>query len=354
MPRFDALITALNQSNIPAALYHSSTNIRYISGYTGEGCMLLTPDARYIITDFRYIEQAERESPDYIIKRVGNGESTENYVKQILSSLGIDTLGIEAGVLTLSAYRALEAKLEGIKLVDLPPEAEKLREIKDSDEIERIVKAAKIACAAFDDLLGALKPGMTEKQVRAELEYLMCRRGSEGAAFDTIIASGTNGSLPHAVPTDKPLNTGELVTLDFGATYKGYKCDMTRTIAIGDVSAELKKIYMATLEAQTLALDMIAPGVKCNEVDKRARDYLEALYPGAFGHGLGHGVGLLIHEAPGVNTRSDTVLKKGHVVTVEPGIYLPGVGGCRIEDMAILTDDGYINPITAPKQLLVI
>lgn len=352
MLRVDTLISKLTHNGIPAALIHSAANMRYISGYTGEGCLLIAPGARFIITDFRYTEQASLEAPGFEIKKTATGVNAEAVVRDILAEMGITALGIEAGALTLSEYRALEKALGGVELKDLNSEAEDMRVIKDDAEIELIQAAARIACQAFDDFLGVLRPGITEKQARAELEYLMSKRGSEAPAFNTIVASGVNGSKPHAVPSDKVIMPGELVTFDFGCTYEGYLCDMTRTIAIGNVDDNLKKIYEATLAAQEMALESIAPGVPCKDIDKRARDYLEKLYPGAFGHGLGHGVGLLIHEAPRLSATSEAVLTKGHVVTVEPGVYLPGVGGCRIEDMAIITQTGYINPITAPKRLL--
>jgi len=182
----------------------------------------------------------------------------------------------------------------------------------------------------------------------------MLRRGSEGIAFGTIAASGPNGSLPHAVPGMREIQNGDLLTLDFGAKVGGYCCDMTRTIGFGNVSDELKDIYNAVLEAQLIALDKIKPGAICRDIDAAARDYLDAKYPGAFGHGLGHGVGLVVHEAPRFSKLDETPLVPGHVVTVEPGVYIPGLGGVRIEDMALLTEDGYIDPITAPKQLILL
>ena len=180
----------------------------------------------------------------------------------------------------------------------------------------------------------------------------MLRLGSEGEAFDTIACAGLNGSLPHAVPGEHRLQNGELLTLDFGATFGGYRSDMTRTVGIGKVDGALKDIYQTVLEAHEMALDAVRPGAVCEDVDKVARDFIEARYPGSFGHALGHGVGLDIHEQPRLGRGDGTVLRPGHVVTIEPGIYISGLGGCRIEDMAILTSDGYIDPIDAPKQLI--
>ena len=193
---------------------------------------------------------------------------------------------------------------------------------------------------------------MTEREVAVALNCEMLKLGSEGEAFDTIACAGLNGSLPHAVPGEHRLQKGELLTLDFGATYKGYRSDMTRTVGIGKVDGALKDLYLTVLSAHEMALEAVRPGAVCEEVDKVARDFIEARYPGSFGHALGHGVGLDIHEQPRLGRGDETVLRPGHVVTIEPGIYISGLGGCRIEDMAILTSDGYIDPIDAPKQLI--
>ena len=193
---------------------------------------------------------------------------------------------------------------------------------------------------------------MTEKEVRARLDYEMLCLGSERNAFPTIAAAGTNGSLPHAIPSDHVIENGELLTLDFGAVWGGYLCDMTRTIGFGKIDGELRNIYQYVLDAQLMCLDAIAPGKVCGDIDKIARDYLDSKYPGRFGHSLGHGVGLCVHEGPRLAKTSETVLVPGHVVTVEPGLYIPGLGGVRIEDMAIITADGFINPVDAPKQLI--
>ena len=227
-----------------------------------------------------------------------------------------------------------------------------MRLVKDEGEIECIRRAADIACRAFKAILEDIRPGMTEREVAIALNYKMLELGSEGEAFATIACAGLNGSLPHAVPGEHRLQNGELLTLDFGATFGGYRSDMTRTVGIGKVDGALKDIYQTVLEAHEMALAAVRPGAVCEDVDKVARGFIEARYPGSFGHALGHGVGLDIHEQPRLGRGDGTVLRPGHVVTVEPGIYISGLGGCRIEDMAILTSDGYIDPIDAPKQLI--
>ena len=334
------------------ALINSRVNMQYLTGYTGEGAILLLPQSTVILTDFRYIEQAERQSPFAVVSRTTPEARTNAQIKKLMDEAGEKTLYVETDELTAKQYKTLEADLPGISLEELPDVIMELRTVKSLDEWNLIAKAAEISCAAFMDLMGVLHAGMTEKQARAELEYFMLKRGSEGPAFDTIVASGVNGSLPHAVPSDKVIEKGELVTFDFGASFGGYCSDMTRTVAIGEISSELHAIYDAVLEAQLAALKAIKPGVVCKDVDKIARDYLDARYPGAFGHSLGHGVGLQIHERPNLSYRCDKVLEPGHVVTDEPGVYIPGVGGCRIEDTVFVTEGGHINPYTAPKQLI--
>ncbi len=347
-------IEALRSRGISCALYDDPINIRYLTGYTGEGSLLVLPDRAVIITDFRYVEQAQRQSPFCDLERVGADRGANAIIAEALESAGIHDLPIEENIVTVSRLRAMEKALPGVHLTALPETVLEMRTVKDEGELDCIRKALAISCQAFDDLLGVIHAGMTEKRACAELNHFMNLRGSEGNAFDTIVASGVNGSLPHAVPSDKVIEKGDLVTFDFGAKFGGYCADMTRTIAVGEISSELHAIYDAVLEAQLTSEAAIKPGAVCRDIDKIARDQLEAKYPGAFGHSLGHGVGLFIHELPRLSFRSETILQKGHVVTVEPGVYVPGVGGCRIEDTVIVTEDGFENPVTTPKQLIVV
>ena len=347
-------IEALRSRGISCALYDDPINIRYLTGYTGEGSLLVLPDRAVIITDFRYVEQAQRQSPFCDLERVGADRGANAIIAEALESAGIHDLPIEENIVTVSRLRAMEKALPGVHLTALPETVLEMRTVKDEGELDCIRKALAISCQAFDDLLGVIHAGMTEKRACAELNHFMNLRGSEGNAFDTIVASGVNGSLPHAVPSDKVIEKGDLVTFDFGAKFGGYCADMTRTIAVGEISSELHAIYDAVLEAQLTSEAAVKPGAVCRDIDKIARDQLEAKYPGAFGHSLGHGVGLFIHELPRLSFRSETILQKGHVVTVEPGVYVPGVGGCCIEDTVIVTEDGFENPVTTPKQLIVV
>lgn len=347
-------INDLRSRGVSCALYDDPINIRYLTGYTGEGSLLILPDRAVIITDFRYVEQAQRQSPFCDLERTGADRGANAIIAEALEKADIRELPIEENIVTVSRLRAMEKALPGVHLTALPETALEMRTVKDEGELDCIRKALAISCQAFDDLLGVIHAGMTEKRACAELNHFMNLRGSEGNAFDTIVASGVNGSLPHTVPSDKVIEKGDLVTFDFGAKFGGYCADMTRTIAVGEISSELHAIYDAVLEAQLTSEAAVKPGAVCCDVDKIARDQLEAKYPGAFGHSLGHGVGLFIHEQPGLSFRSKTVLQKGHVVTVEPGVYIPGVGGCRIEDTVIVTEDGFENPVTTPKQLIVV
>ncbi len=335
-----------------ASLIHRPENIRWLTGYTGEGCAFIANAAQVIITDFRYVEQAQRQAPECECLRTGQGVTEAAVVKALCDRYNIRKLSVETDYITHDAYAELNDALTAVELMPLKQLPQQLRMIKDADEIDCIRRAAAISCQAFDRLLGQLKPGMTEKQAQILLDFAMLELGSEKPAFDTIAAAGVNGSLPHATPSDHVIAEGELLTLDFGATVNGYCADMTRTVAFGHVREELRTMYQRVLDAQLMALDAIRPGAVCGDIDRIARDFLDQAYPGAFGHSLGHGVGLFIHEQPRLARGDQTVLVPGHVVTVEPGVYLPGVGGCRIEDMAILTQDGFINPITAPKQLI--
>ena len=350
--RASRLLEQLSAEGVRAALVTKEENIRYFTGYTGEGCLLILPEKQVILTDFRYVEQVSRQAPDCECVRTRAGVTPEGAVASLLQEAGLTKLAYEPYKMTVEEFQGWQAALPGVEFVSLANKPEVLRQIKDRGEIDSICRSAKIACDALAKLMGYIRPGMTEKEIATELDYYMLKLGSEGNAFSTIAAAGPNGSLPHAVPSDRPVQKGELLTLDFGAKVNGYCSDMTRTIAIGKVSDELRAIYDAVLEAQLRALAYVKPGVNCKDVDAVARDYLEPLYPGAFGHSLGHGVGLFIHEGPGFSTRSEAVLKPGHVVTVEPGVYIPGLGGVRIEDMVLVTEDGYINPVTAPKELI--
>ena len=349
LKHLEAFLSAMEAD---AALVHRPENLRWLAGYTGEGCLFVAKDARVILTDSRYTEQARREAPDWGLEQVSADRDYPARIAALAGVQGIRRALVETDYLTYDAYQSLAKALAGVELAPMGGIPERLREIKDEAELASIRRAAAIASDAFMNILPSIHAGMTEKQVRRVLEFEMLELGSEGVAFETIAAAGLNGALPHARPSDHVIQNGELLTLDFGATVNGYRSDMTRTVGFGRITGELRQIYETVRMAQQLGLDALAVGKACGDVDRVARDYIDARYPGAFGHSLGHGVGLYIHEQPRVASGSAAVLKPGHVVTVEPGVYIPGVGGCRIEDTVIMTADGVINTIAAPKHLI--
>ena len=350
--RVEALLAAMKQAGLGHMLIQKPKNIRYLTGYTGEGCLLVSEAELVILTDFRYVEQASIQAPGVKVIRYDSAHPRLGQIRELLVAADAHKLAVEEDDVTVASYRDMLRGLSGIELTAADGLAERLRIVKDEDEIERIAQACRISCQAFDKMLGVMKPGMTEREIQLELDYTMLRLGAEGLAFNTIAAAGVNGSLPHAIPSDHVVQEGEMLTLDFGALYGGYCADMTRTVAFGKISDELKAIYDTVLEAQMASLDKIGPGVVCSEVDRTAREIIDKRYPGAFGHSLGHGVGLDIHEQPGLNSRDQRELTPGHIVTVEPGVYLPGVGGCRIEDTVAITEEGYRNLVSAPKELI--
>lgn len=352
MHRCERLAAELKKHGFDAALVHRSENMRYLTGYTGEGCVFVSEKETAIITDFRYVEQAGRQAPGLKVLATRSDKRENACVLELTDAHAVKTLAVESNFLSYDDHETLRKALPFVQLGSLNGMPEELRLIKDADEIESICASAAIACKAFDNILGRIHPGMTEKQVQIMLDYEMLSLGSEGNAFDTIAAAGSNGSLPHAIPSDYIIQKGDLLTLDFGAKVNGYCSDMTRTIGFGKVKQELKDIYNLVYDAHMASLEAVKPGMICGDIDKIARDMIDARYPGAFGHSLGHGVGLFIHEQPRVAKGSQTVLEQGYVITIEPGVYIPGLGGCRIEDMAILTSDGYLDPMTSPKQLI--
>ena len=352
MLRCDKFVQSFKSKGMDAVLVHREENMRYLTGYTGEGSIFVCADEVVIITDFRYTEQAERQSPESRVVMTTAQKPERDVVLELTAAHGVKVLGVESDFLSHDRYEALNKHLPEVEFASAAGITEELRMVKDASEIESISRACGIACRAFENILERIRPGMTEKQVQIMLDYEMLTLGSEGNAFSTIAAAGPNGSLCHAIPSDRPIQTGELLTLDFGAKVNGYCSDMTRTVGIGKVSPELREIYELVYEAHMASLEAVRPGAVCGDIDKIARDIIDARFPGAFGHSLGHGVGLFIHEQPRVATGSKTVLEAGHVITIEPGVYIPGLGGCRIEDTAILTSDGYLDPMTSPKQLI--
>ena len=349
--RVAAAKAGIGALNADAVLVSKPENVVYLSGIKSSNChLILTPEDGYIVTDFRYIEAAGNNKAG--LKPVMTDQSKTLF--DVINSLGFSSLAVEEEAITYDFFRELSGKFKG-KISSAAHLVEDLRIVKDDYEMECLRRAEAIGDLAFTHICGFLKEGMSETEVALELEFFMRRNGAECLSFDTIAVSGVRSSLPHGEPSDKKIEAGDFLTMDFGCKYLGYCSDMTRTVAIGKVTDEMKKVYGIVQRAQQTALEAINPGKKATDIDKTARDIIKYEgYGNCFGHGTGHGVGLEIHEAPTANPTGETVLKPGMSVTVEPGIYLPGRFGVRIEDLALVTETGYEVLSHSDKDLIII
>lgn len=338
--------------NVDGALIVSPESRRYFTGFNAsDGFLFITKNGSVFLTDSRYIEAAKNK---IICCEV---EEQKGKLMDYAKRFNCKVLAVEADRLTVTQLKNLRKALHGIKLTTVGTDKiiDSFRAVKNEAEIENICKAQRIAEAAFDHILGFIKVGVTEKEVALELDHYMLSHGADGLSFETIAISGANTSKPHGVPTDKKIEHGDFVTMDYGAVVNGYHSDMTRTVAVGAASDEQKKIYKIVFEAQLAVLRVLKNGVKCSDADKAARDVItEAGYGEYFRHSTGHGVGIEIHEKPFVSPKSTAMLRSGNVVTDEPGIYIPGKFGVRIEDMALITENGCKNLTKAPKELIII
>ena len=340
--------------DVDAILVSDSYNMRYISNFTGgEGYLVITRDKNYIIVDSRYTVQAKEETKNYEVIEVS---SIRNYFKvfqTIVDENNIKRFGFENKNISYDFYNSLRENVKVLEWVHIDFTLDDLRMVKRENELVHLRRAEQIGDIAFGHILGFIRPGVTELQVAAELEYRMKLEGAEDLSFNTIVASGLNSAKPHAVPQDKTIEEGDFVTMDFGCKYKGYCSDMTRTIVIGKASEKQKEIYNVVLEAQMMALDSIRAGMSCEKVDMIARDIIaNAGYGNYFGHSLGHGVGLYIHENPRLSKGVQRILEENMVVTIEPGIYIEGFGGVRIEDMVVVKNGKCENLTHSSKKLI--
>ena len=349
------------QRNFPAgadaALIISPVNRRYYTGMPStDGALLVTPTDAVLLVDFRYIERARQVAAGCeVVLR----DRLFPQLRALLEARGARTLAVETERMTVAEFSRLRAGLPGIMLREsgeLDREITRQRAVKTPGEIESVRAAQRITDRSFTELLNFLRPGITERQAACELVRLMREFGSEGEAFDTIAVAGPNSSMPHGVPTDRPLAAGDFFTLDFGAKKDGYCSDMTRTVAIGYATDEMRQVYDTVLRAQRAALAVIRPGVSCREIDGTARQIIEeeAGYRGCFGHSLGHSLGLEIHESPVFSPLSQDTTQAGNLLSVEPGIYLEGRFGVRIEDIVWITESGCENLTGSAKELLVL
>jgi len=352
--RLQKLRQRFAEKEIDAILISQPANRYYLSGFNGSsGYLLITPQHTILATDFRYLEQVKTQAPDYELFHITG--DIEDWFPKLVAELNLRRLGFEAEHVTFAQYRKLTDILKKVssrlRLVPVDRLVESLRAVKEPEEIELITKAVEISDSAFDYIEGRIRVGMTEKEVAWEIEKFMREQGSQAIPFDIIVASGHNSALPHAKPSQHPIGLGEPIVIDIGARYEGYSSDLTRTICPGSPDAIFNKIYDIVLGAQLAAMAMVKEGMSGNEVDHLARTVIEqAGYGKAFGHGLGHGIGLAPHELPRLGPDSSDQLADGMVFTIEPGIYLPGWGGVRIEDVVVM-ERGKIRVISTARKV---
>jgi len=351
--RIEKLVGGLVEKNIDGILISQPENRRYLSGFDGSaGFLLITPDKRILATDSRYTIQARSQAPECEIFTVSS--DIGGWLPELAAGPKIGKLGFEGGHLTFSLYRRLCDILgkgkSGLKLIPVENMVEPLRAVKEPEEIKLIAQAARIADAAMDYIRESIRPGMTEIEAAWEIERFMREKGSQPLPFEVIVASGPNSALPHAQPSARAINSGEPIVIDIGARVGGYASDLSRTLCLGAPDETFKKVYDTVLGAQTGAIALIKPGMTGAEADRLARTIIEeGGYGEAFGHGLGHGVGLATHEYPRLGPSSAEELVEDMVFTVEPGIYLEGWGGVRIEDLVVM-EAGKVKEISKAKK----
>ena len=357
MNHFHQIAAQLESNDLDAMLLTGEANRFYASGFHSsgtDGVALVTRKKAYYFTDSRYTEAAERYVQGAELREIGRGRGYAALIEEVVTEQCIRRMGFEDAYMTVQEYERYHKALS----CDLVPATEllwKLRMVKDDEELEAMIAAQRIAERALEEILEEIRPGVTEKEIAARLQYLMLHYGGSDMSFDPIVVSGANGSLPHGVPSEKKIRQGEFVTMDFGCIYHSYCSDMTRTVAVGFATEEMHRVYHTVLTAQLAGINAARAGVTGREVDGAARAVIDAAGYGAyFGHSFGHGVGVEIHEAPNASPGNENPLPAGAVISAEPGIYLPGKMGVRIEDVILLTEKGCRNITRAPKELLVL
>ena len=353
MTRIEKIQAELEKKELDAIVLFSDPNVRYAGQFAfTDGAVAVTRAGAALITDSRYVEAAEAEAKDVAVRCVSADKGLYANLKEVLAGCG--RVGAEANFLPHAAWEKLGKEL-GHDLIPADEIVADQRAVKDAAEIEAITAAQRIAEQAFTEMLDFIRPGLTEMELAAELTYRMMRRGGQGNSFDPITITGANTSKPHGVPGKAVIRTGDFVTLDFGTIINGYHSDMTRTVAVGEATDEMRKVYDTVLKAQLAGIGLMHAGSTGADVHNAAAKVIaDAGYGAYFGHGFGHSVGLEIHESPSANPRNAEPLPVGAVVTAEPGIYLPGRFGVRIEDMVVIGADGPINLTKAPKELIIL
>mgnify|MGYP002515749284 CR=1 FL=1 len=364
MNHIQTVAAALEAENLDAVLLTGEANRFYASGFFTPGtdaAALVTRKDAVFFTDARYTEAAARRLEGMELREVKPGKTLSSQLQELVFLKGVRRLGFEDAAMTVQSYRRLEKALSLSECkfpCELFPASEalgKLRQTKDQEELQAMETAQGIAERALEDILKEVRPGVTEKEIAARLQYLMLHYGASDMSFDPIVVSGPNGSLPHGVPSEKEIRSGEFVTMDFGCIYGGYCSDMTRTVAVGSATAEMERVYRTVLAAQEAGIAAAKAGVTGKAVDAAARRVIqEADYGEYFTHSFGHGVGVEIHEAPNASALNEKPLPAGAVISAEPGIYIPGRLGVRIEDVILITPEGCRNLTKAPKDLIVL
>lgn len=351
--RIEKLRALMTEDMIDGYLVTSPANLRYLTNFTGTaGVAFITQEQAYFITDFRYMEQANNQTQGLTILQ-HQGDIVGEIIR-LVESQQISVFGFEDAFLTVAEYSVFEEVIDA-ELAPASGLIESLREQKDDAEIAIIEKACAIADEGFQHVLKMIRPGMTEIEVANQLDFFMRSLGASGTSFETIVASGARSALPHGVASEKVIEQGDMVTLDFGCVYQGYVSDITRTFAIGDPGQELKDIYQIVLGAQQKVIDAAKAGVTGAQLDAIARDFItQAGYGEAFGHSTGHGIGMEIHEGPNISRSNEAELMIGNVITDEPGIYIAGLGGVRIEDDLLILAEGNRILTQSPKELIIL
>jgi len=350
--RIEKVRRLLKERQADALLVTRAVNRRYLTGFTGTaGMALISADRAALITDFRYREQASVQAQGFEV--VEHGLDPKADTAALAHGWGVRRVLFEDHDMSVAEYRGWTEKFRPAELVAAGRLVEGLRAVKDESELAVMREAAQLADRAFQHVLPKIRPGVTEREIALELEWFLRGQGADAMAFDTIVASGPRSAMPHGVASERAIGPGEFVTLDFGAYYKGYCSDLTRTVVVGKPTDRHREIYGIVLEAQGTALEGIRPGMTGREADALTRDVIKRYgYGEYFGHGTGHGLGMEIHEAPRLSRTDETVLVPGMTVTVEPGIYLPGFGGVRIEDVVVITETGIEIFTRSPKELI--
>jgi Xaa-Pro aminopeptidase len=326
-------------TSVDAMLVTSPENVRYLCGFSGtEGTLLLSRDSGFFLTDGRYTTQARKEVAG---SQVITFKKKWEHIGRLAARLKIKRLGYEARHVSVAMLQEMEKHVKACEFTSVSAALDSLRACKDAGELRLMKKAARIAAQSLAEVMPLIKPGLREVELAAELDYRMRCNGGQGSAFPTIVASGERSALPHAAPGDKKIRAGDLLTIDYGTLHEGYCSDETCTFVVGKATARQKKLYGLVKQAHDLAIEALAAGRAARDIDAVARDYLKSNGVGKyFTHGTGHGVGICVHEFPSVTTTSDALLERGMVITIEPGLYIPGWGGIRIEDMLAVRKDG--------------